>query len=49
MTKVRGDGELGCLSLPWIEGAVKFEEAASWPFEGSHWEVLDQILRSTGK
>jgi hypothetical protein len=42
------DGDSIVLALPGSK-ELRFVEAASGPSDGSHWEVLDRILRSTGK
>jgi hypothetical protein len=42
------DGDSIVLALPGSK-VLRFEEAATGPSDGSHWEVLNKILRSTGK
>ncbi len=37
------------LALPGSTEPLRFQEPAAGPSDSSHWEVLDQILRSTGK
>jgi hypothetical protein len=41
-------GDSIVLALPGSK-ELRFEEATSGPSDGSHWEMLDRILRSTGR
>ncbi len=42
------DGDSIVLVLPG-SGELRFQEGESGPSGGSQWEVLDKILRSTGR
>ena len=42
------DGDSIVLALPGSK-ELRFQEGESGPSDGSHWEVLNKILRSTGR
>jgi hypothetical protein len=42
------DGDSIVLALPGSKD-LRFQEGESGPSDGLHWEVLNKILRSTGK
>ena len=43
------DGDSIVLALPGSKEPLRFQEAGVGPSDGTHWGVLNRILRSTGK